>query len=96
MSSPKHKRAFHEVALNTRERPQPIAPTGAVRLIERAEVLDKVPLSYATIWKMMRAGAFPRSRVIGDRTVWLEREIDAWIDALPNRQLKGDDESAAA
>jgi hypothetical protein len=26
----------------------------------------------------------------GDRTVWVEREIDAWIAALPNRQLKGD------
>jgi hypothetical protein len=25
-----------------------------------------------------------------DRTVWVEREIDAWIAALPNRQLKGD------
>jgi hypothetical protein len=28
--------------------------------------------------------------MVGDRTVWVEREIDAWIAALPNRQLKGD------
>jgi hypothetical protein len=37
-----------------------------------------------------RSGEFPRSRMVGDRTVWVEREIDAWIAALPNRQLKGD------
>jgi predicted DNA-binding transcriptional regulator AlpA len=92
----KHKRAFREVALNTSERPQPIAPTGAVRLIERAEVLDKVPLSYATIWSLMRAGAFPRSRVVGDRSFWVESEVDAWIAALPQRALKGDADKSDA
>ena len=95
-SKHKHERALREVALNTHERPQPIAPTGAARLISRAELLDRIPVTYATIWKMMRSGAFPRSRVVGDRTVWLEREIDDWNNALPNRPLKGDNETAAA
>jgi predicted DNA-binding transcriptional regulator AlpA len=39
---------------------------------------------------LRRSGEFPRSRMVGDRTVWVECEIDAWIAALPNRQLKGD------
>jgi predicted DNA-binding transcriptional regulator AlpA len=41
-------------------------------------------------YRSRRSGEFPRSRMVGDRTVWVEREIDAWIAALPNRQLKGD------
>jgi Prophage CP4-57 regulatory protein (AlpA) len=49
-----------------------------------------VPLTYATIWQMVRDGEFPRSRSIGDRAFWVEQEIDAWIAALPNRRLKGD------
>jgi predicted DNA-binding transcriptional regulator AlpA len=61
-----------------------------VRLIERPEVLDKVPLTYASIWQKMRDGTFPRSRAIGGRSVWVEDEIDAWIAALPVRRLKGD------
>ena len=89
MPSPKHERALNKLA-----RPALIAPAGSARLISKCELLDKVPLSYATIWKMMRAGGFPRSRIIGDRTVWVEREVDAWIAALPNRRLKGDGEAA--
>ena len=41
------------------------------------------------------ASQFPRSKFVGDRTLWLEHEVDAWIDALPNRQLKGDTEAAS-
>jgi predicted DNA-binding transcriptional regulator AlpA len=71
-------------------------PAGIARGIEKRELLAKIPLSYPTIWKRMREGLFPRSRVIGGRTIWLESEIDAWLAALPNRPLKGDDETAAA
>jgi predicted DNA-binding transcriptional regulator AlpA len=60
------------------------------RLIDRVTLLDKVPLSYATVWNLMRKGEFPRSKFVGDRTFWLEHEVDAWIEAMPNRPLKGD------
>jgi hypothetical protein len=39
---------------------------------------------------MMREGRFPRSRVCGGKSAWLEEEIDTWIEGLPIRQLKGD------
>jgi hypothetical protein len=39
---------------------------------------------------MMREGRFPRSRVCGGKSAWLEDEIEAWIESLPIRQLKGD------
>ena len=65
-------------------------PLSGQRLIDKVALLDKVPLSYATVWNLMRKGEFPRSKFVGDRTFWLEHEIDAWIDAMPNRPLKGD------
>jgi predicted DNA-binding transcriptional regulator AlpA len=39
----------------------------------------------------MLAGTFPRARAIGDlKSVWLESEVEAWINALPTRHLKDD------
>jgi hypothetical protein len=38
----------------------------------------------------MRNGTFPRSRVVGGRSMWRSDEIDAWLAALPIRPLKGD------
>jgi predicted DNA-binding transcriptional regulator AlpA len=77
-------------------RDRPTAPLGAARLIDRNELLDKVPLSYPNIWSKMRAGTFPRSRAVGDRVLWVEAEVDAWIAALPMRRLKGDADAEVA
>jgi predicted DNA-binding transcriptional regulator AlpA len=63
-----------------------------VRLMSRRELLDRVPVSYATIWKLMRSGEFPRSRRIGGKVVWVESEVEAWIDNLTMPKLKGDEE----
>jgi prophage regulatory protein len=60
------------------------------KLVGRREVLERVPLTYVTIWKMMQAGTFPRSREIGGKVAWLESEIDAWIASRPIVKLKGD------
>jgi predicted DNA-binding transcriptional regulator AlpA len=60
------------------------------RLLSKGEMLDKVGLTFPAVWKRMRAGTFPRAVVIGDKTAWLEHEVDAWIAALPRRRLKGD------
>ena len=57
-------------------------------------MLDKVPLSYATIWKKMKRGEFPRPRVSGTgshaKVLWLEEDIDAWMEALPQARYIGD------
>ena len=54
------------------------------RLLSKREVLARVPLSYPTIWALMRDGKFPRSRQVADgkKVVWLEHEINAWIFGL--------------
>jgi prophage regulatory protein len=59
-----------------------------IKLIGRKELLERVPLSYATVWKKMRTGEFPRSRDIGGKCAWIESEIDKWIAARPKVQLK--------
>ena len=61
-----------------------------VRLISKPEVLDRVGVTFPTIWKWMRDGTFPRSRVLGGKVGWIEFEVEAWIASLPVRRLKGD------
>jgi predicted DNA-binding transcriptional regulator AlpA len=62
----------------------------AVRLLDKATVMAIAGASFPTIWKMMRDGRFPRSRIFGGRSMWLSNEIDAWLANLPRRPLKGD------
>ena len=84
-------------AAPAREPPLPTAPerVGEAqgpprRLIPKAEVLVVAGCTYPTLWKMMREGNFPRSRVVGGKSMWLSSEVDAWMAALPVRRLKGD------
>lgn len=60
------------------------------RLLSRLEVMERVGVSYPTIWALMRAGKFPRSRAVGGKPLWLEAEIDRYIINLPIKPLKGD------
>ena len=63
----------------------------APRLISKPEVLDRVGVTFPTIWKWMLEGTFPRSRELGGKVAWLEHEISAWILARPISHLKCDD-----
>jgi predicted DNA-binding transcriptional regulator AlpA len=60
------------------------------RLLSKPEVLAIVGVTYPSLWAWMRNGTFPRSRVVGGRSMWLSTEVDAWIAGLPIRRLKGD------
>ena len=60
------------------------------RLLSKNEVVEIVGATYPTIWSWMRAGAFPRSRVVGGRSMWLSDEVNEWLAGLPVRRLKGD------
>jgi predicted DNA-binding transcriptional regulator AlpA len=61
-----------------------------IRLISKRDVLARTHLTYPTIWKLMREGKFPRSRALLNKAVWVEDEVEAWIAAMPMRELKGD------
>jgi prophage regulatory protein len=67
-----------------------------VRLLSKSEVLALTGVSYPTIWSWMRAGKFPRSRIVGGKSMWLSTEIDAWVAGLPRRPLKGDVKAVAS
>jgi predicted DNA-binding transcriptional regulator AlpA len=60
------------------------------RLLSKYEVMTITGLSYPTLWQWMRDGRFPRSRIVGGKSMWLSTEIDAWLAGLPVRPLKGD------
>jgi predicted DNA-binding transcriptional regulator AlpA len=62
----------------------------SIYLLDKNRILAITNVSYPTIWAWMRAGKFPRSRVVGGKSMWLSSEIDAWLANLPVRALKGD------
>jgi predicted DNA-binding transcriptional regulator AlpA len=65
------------------------------RLISKPEVLDRVGVTFPTVWNWMRENKFPRSRMVNGKTVWLSSEIDQWIADRPASRLKGDAEWVA-
>jgi predicted DNA-binding transcriptional regulator AlpA len=67
---------------------------GPPRLLDKAEVCAIANVTFPTVWAWMRAQTFPRSRVVGGKSMWLSTEVEAWLAALPVRRLKGDGEAA--
>ena len=56
----------------------------ADRILRDAELRERVGLGRTTIWRMERAGEFPRRRQIGGNIVgWLSSEVDEWIESRP-------------
>ena len=50
------------------------------RFVRQGEVLRRTGLSRTSVWRLEKAGTFPKRRPITGTTVaWLESEIDGWI-----------------
>lgn len=50
------------------------------QLIRKADVVERVGLSSATIWRLQKRGKFPRSFAISPGLVgWLASDIEFWI-----------------
>ena len=74
----------------------PISPPAtdrSPRLLTKPQVCAIAGVTYPTLWKLMRQGEFPRSYVLGGRSMWRSDEIDQWLAGLPVRRLKGDAEA---
>jgi predicted DNA-binding transcriptional regulator AlpA len=69
----------------------PVATPRGSRLLDRHDIMELTGASYPTIWAWMRAGTFPRGRIVGGKTKWVGSEVESWLRALPVRRLKGDD-----
>jgi prophage regulatory protein len=52
-------------------------------MLNEKQVLEIVPISRTTLFRMEKAGGFPRSTYISpNRRVWFEDEIIAWQNAV--------------
>lgn len=50
------------------------------QVLRTAEVIRRCGIARTTLWRMERAGQFPRRRQLSSRTVgWLAADVDAWI-----------------
>jgi predicted DNA-binding transcriptional regulator AlpA len=78
-------------------KPVRLTPKGQARFISKAEVMDRVGLSFVQIWEMMREGKFPAARDLGcNRPGWIEAEIDSWIKNRPLKKYKPLEKSEVA
>jgi prophage regulatory protein len=67
-----------------------------MKILRKPQLLNKVPLSYPTIWRRIQAGTFPKPVQLGPNSVgWIEEEIDAWIADLQRGSLKISEQTAA-
>jgi prophage regulatory protein len=61
-----------------------------IRLLRLPEILHRVPYSEAHIWRLERAGKFPRRAHLGaNRVAWVEAEVEAWIEERINARPEG-------
>lgn len=51
------------------------------RFINLPAVEDKTALKKSSIYAKVKTGDFPAPIKMGARTVWIESEIDKWLDA---------------
>lgn len=53
------------------------------RLLRLPEVMNRVGLRRSAIYQRMSEGRFPRCRTLGPKcSVWVEAEINAWINSV--------------
>jgi predicted DNA-binding transcriptional regulator AlpA len=55
------------------------------QFIDRRALLQRVPYSYPSIWKLMRDGKFPRPRILGGKNAWDLAEVEQFLNSLPLR-----------
>jgi prophage regulatory protein len=62
------------------------SPPSPARLLRLPEVIARVGLKRSAIYQRMSEGRFPKSRSLGPKcAVWVESEIDEWIDSIAQR-----------
>lgn len=66
-------------------------------LLRTREVMRMTRLSRTSIWRLERAGRFPRRRaLVGPTVAWLRSEVEEWMHSRPTVDLAPVDEDEAA
>jgi prophage regulatory protein len=67
------------------------APAEPRRMLNEKMVLEIVPIGHTTLWRLEKAGRFPKSTYISpNRRIWFADEIAAW-----QKQVDGQGRRAA-
>jgi predicted DNA-binding transcriptional regulator AlpA len=57
--------------------------SGLRRMMSEQEVLAAIPISRTTLFRLMKAGKFPRAvYVSANRRIWFERDVANWQAAI--------------
>lgn len=60
----------------------PAIANSPTRLIDKPQVLARVPWSDTTLWRRVKDGTFPAPlRISANRIAWREADVEAWIAA---------------
>jgi prophage regulatory protein len=60
------------------------------QVLRWVELKEKIRLSRSTVWRMEKAGKFPKRRQISPNSVgWLSSEVDQWLTERDAPQLGG-------
>ena len=78
MAGANREEAETEISTPDKSRPR--------RMLNEKQVLDVVPLSRTSIYRLEKAGKFPRSTYISaNRRIWYEDEIVSWQAEVDER-----------
>lgn len=57
-----------------------------IRYLRIRDVLDRVPVARATIYRLIQKEQFPKSFQVGSTSFWLESEVNDWMrEKVENR-----------
>ncbi len=57
-----------------------------MKILRRAEVMERIGVSNITLWRWIQAKKFPAPLELGANTIgWLESDIDDWITSRVRR-----------
>jgi predicted DNA-binding transcriptional regulator AlpA len=60
--------------------------SGPRRMLNEQQLLEIIPVSRTTLFRMMKAGRFPKATYISpNRRCWFESEVVAWQQAIGER-----------
>jgi predicted DNA-binding transcriptional regulator AlpA len=67
---------------------KPFVLDGNPKLLAKRQVLELLGCSANSLWRWVRAGRFPKGKMLGSKTVWLSTEVEAFVAGLPSQRLK--------
>ena len=60
------------------------------KMLNQEQVLQIIPVSAVTLWRMIKAGRFPKSTFISpNRCIWYADEIAAWQTEISGSSRRG-------